>query len=741
MRPLASDDHSLVSREHASGSSSSAVPLGAMIQEALHRHRRLAFIVFLAVLIPGTLYSLIAGRPAYVAEASIHIAPRFPKTLEEDDEVEGQTHDYRAFLQQQVYILTRYGVLENALERMGPERLLWQGEGEPVSRAAQRLSKAIEAVPVRDSFLINVALEGPEPEGLATIVNAVVASYMESQKDESFFQPEERINDLLEHRAEVEHQMAGLLAQKGELAVKLGVSQFDEGSPRPYQQLLDDTSVALSAARRSLLQARSFRQALDDENSLQLAVWGMSDGAGTPSENDVQLPGSLLARRESLATRLAGLTEAHPGYRAYKNQLAEAETELLAAARAGADARIQKAVRYTASLQKEFDDLRLRATSYVADHARGQRFERAIQDGQLRLSEIDSRIAFLDLESAGPGFARVFSPARTPDIPTRARRAKYFIVFLLFGLAAGLGAAMGAHARDRTIHSAADLERALGFPPIADIPDGDSDEASRDATDQLRRLALCIDRERRHNGTTTIVVTPASDDTGTSAIVTRLGSELTAMGRNVLTVDANVVRTCRNPASLGLVDVLKGGAVAEAAIVHGAPSQLPIGENVGYARLPYGHRLADMLGALAGAYDIVLVEAPPTLLSADAELLAEATQATLLVVAAETDTVDHVRCALGTLRAASPPLFGAVLRQGRSERYRPRVSPAVGRAAVSQGTYRAAHPRPAEWHASSPPGVFAPVGGYSNGNPPPSAPGPGHVTTPGHSPRGTPQWT
>jgi succinoglycan biosynthesis transport protein ExoP len=743
MRSLHTDVAAQEPHEQRPGTPANSTPMGALISRAIRSHKRLALIVFVSVMIPGTFISIVKGWPAYVAEASIHIAPRFPKTLEEDTEVEGQIRDYRAFLQHQVYILTRFGVLENALERLGPLRSLWQGPEESDTRAVKRLANAIEAVPVRDSFLITVSLEGPGPGGLAPIVNAVVASYLESQRDEGIFHPEERIDDLLAHRLEVEDQMAGLLGQKGLLAVKLGVSEFAEGSPRPYQQLLSDTSIALSAVRRALLEARSFRLSLDDEDGLQLAILEAGNGQSTGSSAETQLPASLLDRRDSLTTRLAGLTEAHPGFRAYKNQLVATETLLLESARSRADAQIQKSERFTESLENEFEDLRNRASSYVSDHARGQRYERAIQDGQARLSDIDGRIAFLNLESAGPGFARVFSKARTPDAPTRSRRGKFFIAFILLAGVASLSVAVGIEFMGHTIHTAGDLERAVGFPPVAVIPEGDSDEASRDATDQVRRLALRLDRERRHNGARTIVVTPVSEGTRTSAIVKRLGHELTAMGRNVLTVDANVLRTCRNPASLGLLDVLKGAAVAEAAIVPGTPSQLPIGENVGYTRLPFGHRLADMLDALSSVYDLVLVEAPPTLQSADAELLAEVTGTTLLVVGAEIETADDVNRAVGMLRSASPPVFGAILRQDLSRQPASRVSRVVGGRFGSRNSQRSAHAPPwaARLRIEEMDAVVSAASAPAEDTPP-AIRRESLVSTNGTAPRGgTPQWT
>ena len=65
---------------------------------------------------------------------------------------------------------------------------------------------------------------------------------------------------------------------------------------------------------RALVEARAFRQALD-EDGLQVAL--------LPGEDVTGVPTTLLERRAELAARLAGLTDAHPGHQAYDKQLAE----------------------------------------------------------------------------------------------------------------------------------------------------------------------------------------------------------------------------------------------------------------------------------------------------------------------------------------------------------------------------------------------------------------------------------
>ena len=56
------------------------------LRASLTAHRRLALWVGAVTATLGLAVALIAGHPKYLAEASIRVAPNFPKTLQEDVE-------------------------------------------------------------------------------------------------------------------------------------------------------------------------------------------------------------------------------------------------------------------------------------------------------------------------------------------------------------------------------------------------------------------------------------------------------------------------------------------------------------------------------------------------------------------------------------------------------------------------------------------------------------------------------
>jgi Mrp family chromosome partitioning ATPase len=75
--------------------------------------------------------------------------------------------------------------------------------------------------------------------------------------------------------------------------------------------------------------------------------------------------------------------------------------------------------------------------------------------------------------------------------------------------------------------------------------------------------------------------------------------------------------------------------------------------------------LAHVLQELQGMYDLVLLDVPPILLSADAELLISCAAAALLIISAERGSAGEIRRAASLLERLAPPVVGAVLNRVR----------------------------------------------------------------------------
>jgi Mrp family chromosome partitioning ATPase len=246
------------------------------------------------------------------------------------------------------------------------------------------------------------------------------------------------------------------------------------------------------------------------------------------------------------------------------------------------------------------------------------------------------------------------------------------IAMAAVGLAVALPVALDR--LDPRIRVPGDAEKALGFPPMGWIPERTNPQTTALAVDQRRRLALTLAREREKQGTKRITLVGVSRGAGTTTLTLELANELQRLGLRVLAVEANPLHPDRRFAgedrSAGLGTVGTGRRALDDAIVRGAEGEadrLPLGD------VPAGRLLA-MLPAVAGVldelgqrYDVVLIDAPPLLRSAEGEALVQLADGALLVVGATLASGGDVTRAARALERVAPPVVGVVVNRVRVE--------------------------------------------------------------------------
>jgi Mrp family chromosome partitioning ATPase len=129
---------------------------------------------------------------------------------------------------------------------------------------------------------------------------------------------------------------------------------------------------------------------------------------------------------------------------------------------------------------------------------------------------------------------------------------------------------------------------------------------------------------------------------------------------NPLKPDSRYRRSGPTP---GLVDVLYEECSLDQAITPpegDRPERIAIGLTVDRHLTSY-KRLAAVLQQLRERYEVILLDAPPVLLSADTEFLAGVADATLLVVRSQQVRPGELKRAVVTLERIDPPLVGVIV--------------------------------------------------------------------------------
>jgi succinoglycan biosynthesis transport protein ExoP len=340
-----------------------------------------------------------------------------------------------------------------------------------------------------------------------------------------------------------------------------------------------------------------------------------------------------------------------------------------------------------ATLKRQLRDLATRGST--ADQAVVVALHSQLAEAQAQLQNPTSDLSLVQAATA-PGQPYTPHPARNTAIG------------LLSGLLLGVLATFMRERMGRRLYGIEEAEQIFGRPLIGVVPHvGAAARGNRRAaignfggTSTLAEAYRTIRSNLslfRINGSSlkTIVISSAVPGEGKSAVTANLAVALASSGHNVLAISADL----RSPSlheyfahseGDGLLEVLSGETTLEKAartiILEG---DMPTKTGGQLSLLANNHSFFDplvlihsiamtnLLREAQARFNIVLFDAPPVLTNADTYVLAQKTDALLLVVRLDRITRDQARRATHTLKAAEVTPLGLIVTgvRNRDEAY------------------------------------------------------------------------
>ncbi len=659
-------------------------PSGAFMPLVSLRERKwLALAIMLAVASVGApLAWYKAPGYNYEVNATIYVAPRFAKVLKSDQELEFQSNtQYLQYVEQQVRNLNRYDIALEALRQLGQYRAIWQPDGISEHKAALRLRAAVSARAIKNTYLIGVTLGGRQAGGLAETLNTYLRVFLETVRKEDLYASDERLVELRTRETELARQAGGKAQRRAELAEQLGVAAFDESAQNnSYERLLQESGVALNAARRRVAEVQAAFDVYDPARG-QASKTALDAAVAQIVANDSGLNSlkyHLWAKRGDLLNEISGLSPQHPlravaerklkdldeDVRVYAETLTTNTRHQLLEQRRTA---VREARQIEQALAAEQQRVQERANWFIGNYNEGLVLTQDLKRIRSQLDALNERIDFLTLEADAPGFLRIQSAALPPDYPVGGGPKKLVALALAAAIGLGLIVPIGLDLLDKRIKTAAQVHRLLGFPPVATLLDQQEVKNRLVWSDQMRRLVLALGREERQHDAHRIALTAVKAGGGVTELLLDLAREFARDGLRVIVVEANALkpdaRYLAQPLAPGLIDLLNGAVTLEQVIVPAQgllPDRIPVGLAL-QRHLPFYDRFSPTLDPLLERYDVILLDTPPVLLSADTEFLARYADVMLLLVSARLTRPDEIQQAARLLEKADPRVFGVIV--------------------------------------------------------------------------------
>ncbi|HLZ79887.1 MAG TPA: AAA family ATPase [Sphingomonas sp.] len=280
--------------------------------------------------------------------------------------------------------------------------------------------------------------------------------------------------------------------------------------------------------------------------------------------------------------------------------------------------------------------------------------------------------------------ARLFSPAAMPLKPVSPN--KPLILLIGLGLATIIAAASVSLVEvfDRKLVTSDDVERKLGLPHIANVPEVGSLRRMGDAriqaidyalerpaslyAESLRAIRLALLRPRL-GGMATVGITSSRPNEGKTTMAISLARVSAMAGSRTLLIDSDVRRPMIAQAlgltpRAGLVELLRGQARLDDVLILDEASGamlLPIVEAIGSSHdLFDAAHIQSLLAALERRFDLVIFDAAPALAVADARLLLRQLGDVLMVVRWKNTLRQTAAASLKRMRALDIEPLGVV---------------------------------------------------------------------------------
>lgn len=670
----------------------------------LMRRRWTVLITALIIVVAGTIYTAMQ-TPIYRASTTVQIERESGNIVDFKDVVAAESGN-RDFYETQYELLQSRNLARRVIDQLGLQppapiaskpgpldgvKGMLAGlfgetpdpaaspEPAPAPNLEGRFLANLTVEPVRNSRLVRLHYTSPDPQEAALVVNTLARAYVDMNLERRFDAStyaksflEERIKQV---RADLEDSERVFL----QYTQARGIVSTEDKLGTLTDKLRAQSSAQVTAENERIRAESRYQEMLASEfDSL-------------PQMLDSQVIQELKQARVALQTERSEMARLFkPDYPAMV-QLASKIEEV-----DGEIARELNNIRD--SIKMEFQ-IRLREEvklqeSIAATREEILQLEESSTDFTNLKREVDTNRELYDgllqrMKEVGvaAGIANnnisVVDAAAVPRGPYSRNIQRSIAIALMLGLFAGVGLAFLFELLDDTIKSSPDLEKLLGKPVLGVIPKVPEREVrgtevalmafhhpTSAFAEAYRSMRTALSFSTSEGVPRVLHVTSSGAGEGKTTTAISAAVNLCQTGANVLLIDADL----RNPSlhkvfSLpnhkGLSNYLSGAAepaqVTQATGVKGLflMSSGPIPPNP--AELLHGARMVDLASLGAKRFDYVIIDSPPLLGLADALILGDVAQATLLVVAANSTRQGAVEAALKRLRHSRANVLGAVM--------------------------------------------------------------------------------
>jgi capsular exopolysaccharide synthesis family protein len=552
---------------------------------------------------------------------------------------------------------------------------------EVLRKVVQRFAAGLTVKPIRNTQLVTITFQSPDPALSAEIINTLSATYIE--------------NDL-ESRLEMTKQAATWLSSRmAGLRENLQIAENALQAYRDQEKLVDDSGVNTLAAKEmneiatNLVEARRKRSEMEN---IAAQIQTSNDYSALPAVLQQTLVQHL---KESEAEASQKLEQLSKRYGPKHPKIIQAKSEL-DTARSSSNQQIGKVIegiRHDYQIAKATEDslndtLEKKKTELQSINRKTYKLselQRAVDVNRQLYDTFFSRVKetseTADLQTA---HARVIDRAVQPANPVKPRRSLMLFMSAMFSVLFGGLLACIKEILDNAIRNPDDVRTRLGQQILGLLPlMKERRESTQTAvtfaedprcsfSESIRTIRTGVVLSGLDNPHKIVVVTSSVPGEGKTVVASNLAIAFGQMGK-VLLIDADmrrpsVARSFGLPLSSPGLSNLVAGTAEPSLCIHRR-------DDLGIDIIPSGlvppnplellssKRFAAVLAALEKKYDRIIIDSAPCEVVSDALVLSTFSNALIYVVKADATNGKSVRSGIQRLNNVGAPVVGVVLNQ------------------------------------------------------------------------------
>lgn len=540
--------------------------------------------------------------------------------------------------------------------------------------AADIIEKSFSLSSVRGSRLVDIKYADPEPSRAQKIIAAYADAYIASNLDKRF-----EANAYAKTFLEDQIRQLKLRVEASEKAL------IDFAQKEQIVAVNEKSSIAESnlAAANTALGVLISERIKNEEAYRQAAE---ANGANLPQILSNKAIETLRAARKDLTTEYQEKLETFkPGYPAMvqiRNKIAEIDRQLAAEIGAIKDslkAAFDNSANQEAEMKKRIDDLRAELLDYQKRSVQYNLLKREADTNRSLYDGLLQRYKEVDI-AGGVGANNIFivDKASLPIAPSSPRISLNLALSLLAGLGLAGAVVFVLENLDDTLRTPEAVEQLTGLATIGIIPNvadpsalmGQVMDPRSAIAEAYRSLCTSLQFATESGLPKTLMVTSATPSEGKSITAVAIARHFATIGLKVLLVDADMRKPSLHAKlgtdnSIGLSTYLTGACkppetflqtdLANLALMTSGPLPPSAADLLGSARM------MSLLTVGLNVFDLIVVDGPPVMGLADAQLLGNAVAGTVFVVGAGQARTTQVTAALKRLRFGNGSIIGAVL--------------------------------------------------------------------------------